>query len=236
MCTLSYIPVEQGYIFTHNRDERSDRLSSQNIIGEKVANRKVYFPKDLEANGTWIAHSPKFRSACILNGGEKAYKRRASYPKSRGIMVLESFEANSIEDFYNHYNFKDLEPFTLILKEEAKLSAIVHDEDETQLKIFNPNQKQIWSSTKLYSSEVRKKREEWFEAWLKKNPELKPENISAFHQSAGDGNKESDLIMSRWGILKTVSISQIVSIKGGEEFNYWDFVGKAQDSIKFKNK
>lgn len=235
MCTLSYIPADEGYIFTHNRDERTSRQSTKNIIHKTLANRTVYFPQDLEANGTWMAHSPKFRSACILNGGNKPYDSKPSYRKSRGIMVLESFEAHSAEDFYANYNFENIEPFTLILKGNNEFCAIVHDEDSTQIKKFNSQEKHIWSSTKLYSSEVRRKREVWFENWLATNPEIVPQTISNFHRSAGEGSKENDLIMSRWGLLKTVSITQIVETLNTEQINYWDFVGEAQDSINFKN-
>ena len=235
MCTLSYIPVDEGYIFTHNRDERMDRLSSKNIVQKQSGKRTIYFPQDLEANGTWMAYSPKFRSACILNGGQKKYSRKTSYRKSRGLMVLESFEAETVEDFYLNYNFTDIEPFTLILKGENEFCALIHDEDSTHLKHFNPSEKLIWSSTTLYSSEVRQKRELWFENWISGDPGFTPENISKFHRSAGEGKEESDLIMSRWGILKTVSITQIIETQDSKKINYWDFIGNAQDSIEFKS-
>lgn len=234
MCTLSYIPADPGYIFTHNRDERTTRLSSKNIIQKKLAEKTVYFPQDLEAQGTWMAHSPKFRSACILNGGENNYDRKPNYRKSRGIMVLESFETNSIQEFYKNYNFENIEPFTLILKGEDAFCAIVHDEDSTKIRHFNPDEKHIWSSTTLYSKEVRQKREHWFNNWIATNPKLIPNSITNFHRSAGEGNEQNDLIMSRWGILKTVSITQIVETIETEQINYWDFVGEAQDSINFK--
>lgn len=234
MCTLSYIPTDQGYIFTHNRDERTDRLSSDNIVRKELQNRRVFFPQDLEANGTWMAYSPEFRAACILNGGEKEYTRKSAYRKSRGIMVLESFEASSIQEFYEGYNFKDIEPFTLILKGKGEFCSIIHDEDTTQIKHFDPSKKHIWSSTKLYSKEVRRKREIWFENWIQTKPKFNSQNVFDFHRSAGEGNQENDLVMSRWGILKTVSITQIVALSTFEKINYWDFVGKAQDSINFK--
>lgn len=235
MCTLSYIPVDQGFIFTHNRDERTDRLSSKKIVQKQIGKKAIYFPQDLEAKGTWMAHSPKFRSACILNGGEKSYTRKTAYRKSRGLMVLESFETESIGDFYQNYNFRDIEPFTLIIKGQKEFYVIVHDEDSTQLKGISPAEKQIWSSTTLYSAEVREKRELWFENWNSTKPEYLPQNISDFHRSAGDGKKENDLIMSRWGIVKTVSMTQIVETNKMERINYWDFIGEAQDSIEFKN-
>lgn len=234
MCTLTYIPLNNGYIFTHNRDERMDRPTSRDIQQKVLKDQTVFYPKDLEANGSWIAYSDKNVAACLLNGGDRSYKRKSSYRKSRGLVVLESFEYGSPKEFYDNYDFSDIETFTLIIKSGDSLSAIVQDEDGTAFKELNPKRPGIWSSTTLYTKSVRDKREQWFANWLKADPDFAPDAIKSFHQSAGEGDGENDLVMSRWGILKTVSISQIANFSKDSKMRYWDFVGEAEDQIELK--
>ena len=231
MCTLTYLPTNNGFIFTHNRDERMDRPTSREFQNKKVGTQTLYYPEDLEAHGSWICFSDKGTSACLLNGGSKSYERKVPYRKSRGLVVLESFEFDSVSDFHNNYDFNGIEPFTLLVKSSDEFCKITHDEDETQLEILDPDTTHIWSSTTLYTKEVRDKRKLWFETWLAKKPNLNPDNIRAFHNSAGDGDTENDLVMSRWGILKTLSITQISVESHIANLVYQDFVQSSGDKL-----
>lgn len=229
MCTLTYLPTSKGYIFTHNRDERMDRPTSSEFQIRKVNGQNVYFPQDLEAHGSWIAFSDKGVSACLLNGGSTAHIRKAKYRKSRGLVVLESFEYQSILDFHNGYNFENIEPFTLLIHDGNELHKIVHNETATLLERQNLQTENIWSSTTLYTPEVREKRQKWFNHWLDEKPVINPDNIRAFHGNAGDGDTENDLVMSRWGILKTLSLTQISIEEGRCQLLYQDFVQQSKD-------
>lgn len=231
MCTLTYLPTPTGFILTHNRDERMDRPTSKEFQQKQVGAQTLYYPEDLEAHGSWIAFSDKGIAACLLNGGSKTYKRKVPYRKSRGLVVLESFEYDTVHDFYKEYNFTGIEPFTLLIRSPKEFCKITHDEDETVIELLNPNVTHIWSSTTLYTKEVREKRKKWFEAWLAKKPALNPDNIRAFHNSAGDGDTENDLVMSRWGILKTLSITQVSIESESASLVYQDFVQRSGDKL-----
>ena len=211
-----------------------DRPTSRDIQQKSYEGQRIFYPKDLEANGSWMAYSDKNVAACLLNGGERSYNRKSKYRKSRGLVVLESFEFDSPYDFYKEYDFSDIETFTLIVKSSESLSAIIHDEDSTVFREIDPTKPGIWSSTTLYTKEVRDKREKWFQNWLNTGPNFEADNVKRFHQSAGEGDSENDLIMSRWGILKTVSITQIANIEEQSQMRYWDFVGQAEDAIQLK--
>ncbi len=208
-----------------------DRPTSKEFQRKSLGTQVLYYPEDLEAHGSWIAFSDKGIAACLLNGGAKSYIRKVPYRKSRGLVVLESFDYKTVDEFYSSYNFKDIEPFTLLIKSRDEFCKITHDEDETRLAQLNPDTTHIWSSTTLYTKEVREKRRKWFEAWLSKNPELNPDNIRAFHYSAGDGDSENDLVMSRWGILKTLSITQISVRENEADLVYQDFVQSSEEKI-----
>lgn len=229
MCTLTYIPTKEGYIFTHNRDERSNRPTSKSFQTKELSNRTIYYPEDLEAHGSWIAFANDNTSACLLNGGNKTYVRKPPYRKSRGLVVLESFGFENPKEFYHNYDFEGIEPFTLLIRHSSGLFQITHDLEKTTIKVHNPQETNIWSSTTLYTKEVRDKRKKWFSDWLAQSSELSPSNIQAFHNSAGDGDSENDLVMSRWGILQTMSITQIAVSDLSALLTYRDFIQQSAD-------
>ena len=58
MCTVTYLPLQDnGFILTSNRDEAIVRKISLPPAKYTINNTSVFFPKDQEANGTWIATS-----------------------------------------------------------------------------------------------------------------------------------------------------------------------------------
>ena len=144
---------------------------------------------------------------------------------------MESFDFENPERFYKEYDFDDIEPFTLIIWHPTGLFKLIHNEQNTLLHELDMHQTHIWSSTTLYTKEVRTKREKWFENWLSHKPRLSPENMTRFHLSAGDGDQENDLVMSRWGILKTVSLTQISHISNSTHILYHDFVHATEDKM-----
>lgn len=231
MCTLTYIPTDEGYIFTHNRDERQDRPTSRDFQTKQLNNQTIYFPQDLEALGTWIAYSDNGVSVCLLNGGSEAHKRKGSYRKSRGLVVLESFEYTNPINFKEEYDFNEIEPFTLLIRSADKLHKLVHNVDSTFIEELPVDNFGIWSSTTLYTKEVRDKRRAWFNKWLDSKPKFEKEIVRRFHLSAGDGDSENDLVMSRWGILKTVSLTQIGFANGITSLHYEDFVAQNTDEL-----
>lgn len=229
MCTLTYLPVDGGYIFTHNRDERNDRPTSKDFSSKETSGQKIYYPEDLEAHGSWIAFSDSGISMCLLNGGTELHKRKPSYRQSRGLVVLDSFNYDGAEDFHRSYNFEGIEPFTLLMRYPDAFYKLVHDEGETRLEQQDISKPNIWSSTTLYTREVRDKRNHWFQSWLHEDPVISPGELERFHQSAGDGDSENDLIMSRWGILQTLSLTQIALVEQEANILYRDFIQESSD-------
>jgi len=234
MCTLTYLPSACGFTFTHNRDERTDRPTAEKIQSESLADQTIFFPKDLEGSGSWIAYSSSGRAVCLLNGGSAAHQRKDCYRHSRGLVVLDNFRYPDQDSFYREYNLDNIEPFTMIIKDHQGLWKMVHDEDHTRINRLDDSITGIWSSTTLYTREVREKRKRWFQSWLDQKPHLNPENIRDFHQNAGEGDRENDLVMSRWGILETISITQIHVHQSKAHMIYLDLVRKSSEHLQLE--
>lgn len=91
MCTVIYIPLNDGFVLTSSRDEKVHRPTLKPKAYLHKNNILVY-PKDEIANVTWIAASNKNRIACLLNGAYQNHERKDYYSKSRGQVLIDCFE------------------------------------------------------------------------------------------------------------------------------------------------
>jgi len=152
MCTVTFVPTKEGFVFTSNRDE-DQRRAAHNIVEDQRGDRTVFFPQDEGASGTWFAYSSVDQFACILNGAFTPHQRKAFYPMSRGIMALAYFDYTTIDEFINAFNFDGMEPFTLLLYNKGDFRELKWDEVELHLRKLSPQEVHLWSSATLYTQE-----------------------------------------------------------------------------------
>ena len=223
MCTLTYLPIaDNQFILTSNRDETPLRktIPPKKYVEDGVT---LTYPKDEIAGGTWIGVSSKNRVVCLLNGGFVNHKRKLPYKMSRGIIVKNILIADNAIAFINEFDFTNIEPFTLILIDwDVKLVTYELVWDGVK-KHFKPlaQEPKIWSSSPLYTPEMKEEREMWFTNWLENNKKDSLKNILEFHKNNSLGTKETSPKMKR-KFVETVSIT---SIKKEEnvEISYIDF-------------
>jgi hypothetical protein len=224
MCTVTFIPLKNnGFILTSNRDETPLR---ETIPPKKYEENgiEMVFPKDKLAGGTWIGISSKNRLVCVLNGAYKKHKRKATYKKSRGIIAKDILKTNNIISYTKTLNLEDIEPFTMVIADwnsnVLNLFELVWDAKNkhfTQLK----NEPKIWSSSTLYSDELKEIRQNWFTKWLS-DTEFTSEDILDFHHSE-IGPKEQSILMKR-PYVETVSITSIKKENENIEMFYEDVI------------
>jgi len=235
MCTVTFLPYDlDGFLLTSNRDEMVTRKNSLVPTKYFVNDIEVYFPKDQEANGTWIASSCNGFTLCLLNGAFERHSSNPPYKRSRGLVLLDFFEYNSIDAYLSNYDFEGVEPFTLILIENDNLKQLVElrwDGISTHTKSLDFSKPYIWSSATLYSKETISLREKWFRSWLVNNPVYTPEQILFFHHFAGNDDGTSNLIMQGHN-RKTVSITSVVRSKTTHRIIYEDLVDKVLKQLR----
>jgi hypothetical protein len=223
MCTVTYLPIaDNQFILTSNRDETPLRktIPPKKYVEDGVT---LTYPKDEIAGGTWIGVSSKNRVVCLLNGGFVNHKRKLPYKMSRGIIVKNILKADNAVAHINDFDFTNIEPFTLILIDwDVKLATYELVWDGVK-KHFKPlaQEPKIWSSSPLYTPEMKAERELWFTNWLENNKKESLKNILKFHKNDSLGTKETSPKMKR-KFVETVSIT---SIKKEEkvEISYIDF-------------
>lgn len=243
MCTVTYLPkADGGFIFTSNRDEQAAR--SPEKLRQIVTSQglSLTLPQDT-AGGSWIVLSEDGRLACLLNGAFVRHQRKLPYRRSRGLVVLDFFSFNNGQEFWDQYDFNQIEPFTLITIEAGYQIEGRWDGQQIHLRHFPADEPQIWASATLYTTEMQLERQEWWAAFLSTAIGHEPAEVPIqktakavenFHLTAGKGDPATNLRMSRpaYGV-ETVSVSQIVAEASTLSFRYHELIKEVIDERKW---
>jgi uncharacterized protein with NRDE domain len=227
MCTVTYLPLgNNNFILTSNRDETPLRktISPKKYIENGV---ELTYPKDELAGGTWIGTSNKNRLVCLLNGGFTKHTRNSFYKMSRGVVVKKILSDANAVAFITDFDFNEIEPFTLILvdwKNELETYELVWDGVKKHFKKLAQEPK-IWSSSTLYTDEMKQLRKDWFAGWLNENKKNHQQKIVAFHKNEDLGTEETSLKMKR-AFVETVSITSIQKTDSEIKIEYLDFLNE----------
>ena len=235
MCTVSYLPINGGsYIITSTRDEKTSRKSALPPEKHDISGQPVYFPRDQEANGTWIACTADGLSLFLLNGGTEIHVPSPPYRKSRGLVLLDFFAYNDTGRYRKTYDFTGIEPFTLIIVDynRKELSELRWDGDIIHHSNRDYYQPHIWSSVTLYTDDIIKKRETWFDDWLKSRSDYQMNDIIDFHKTGGSGDSRYDILMNRDDEVRTVSITSFQATPDRPVLRYEDIIlNKVSETI-----
>jgi uncharacterized protein with NRDE domain len=218
MCTVTYAPIDGGFVVTSNRDEYHQRETDPPTRRDKG----LYYPKDATAGGSWIAANNQGYVVCLLNGAFDKHKHHPPYSKSRGKIVLEAAQAEDSLQFAQQCDLQGVEPFTLILVKKELLIELRWDGTDKFLSEKDTNEIHIWASPTLYDDVAFKLREQWLENYLETHSGLSvKERFWDFHNTQHGNDLANDIVMKRANGLKTVSISQ-VQVATDVAFRYKD--------------
>ncbi|WGH74203.1 NRDE family protein [Tenacibaculum tangerinum] len=225
MCTVTYLPLgNNDFILTSNRDEDPKRktIAPKTYTEDGV---QLTYPKDELAGGTWIGVSEKNRLICLLNGGFTKHQRAQSYRMSRGVIVKQLLKVENPVEVINHFDFSGIEPFTIILvdwNENLQAYELVWDGVEKHFQELDGTPK-IWSSSTLYTDEMKQLRKKWLAEWLAAHPNYLQSDILAFHQDATKGTPEISLKMRRTHV-ETVSVTSVKKNSNAIKVTYLDLL------------
>jgi len=231
MCTVSFIPKgDNHFILTSNRDEKKDRSALPPAIYETKRTNLIY-PKDPEANGTWIALSENEKVVCLLNGAFENHEKKPLYRLSRGKVLLDFFYFNSAQEFISNYSLGGIEPFTLVVASKKQLEEIRWNGIKPTLKAMDHTESHIWSSVTLYDEKTINNRKVLFKKWLISHPDPSQQDVINFHKFGKIGDSKFDLVMERDEQLKTISVTSIDS--KSHSMLHEDLLSKKSSSLSF---
>lgn len=229
MCTVSFLPVNNGYHITSNRDEKNIRQPAVPPQTAVVNGKKLLFPKDGDAGGSWIGMNEDGHAAVLLNGGFIKHVETPPYRKSRGLVFLDILSAERPLDRFLTIGLHQIQPFTIVLLSQANLYECCWDGSRTHTRVLPRDQPRIWSSVTLYEPAIIAKRKYWFAEWLKQYPIPSMDDILLFHRFAGDGDPVNDIRMNRDNRMLTVSITSMEMRPKAGKMTYFDLLADNTD-------
>ena len=203
MCTITYIPLKDGYILTQNRDESPQRADAVFPVESTVNGTRVIYPQDPEGQGSWFVSTQDGVTLCIMNGIYHANKKPGQFRHSRGLVPLHFLEHEGTFDFLDRYRFDGLEGFKLLACSLKGVDEIKWDERQVTHNRYAPASL-IFQSDPLYNAEQKAFRSGLFESFLENNP---PDQILDFHTQSQTNDPSIDILMDR-GRVGSVSTIQ----------------------------
>lgn len=234
MCTVTYLPQQDGFFLTSNRDEKNTRKKALLPKTYNSKNKKFIFPKDADAGGTWIVLKENKDALCLLNGAFENFEDKGNYTTSRGKIVLDIADTENMLATFNNINLNTTAPFTLIMILDQSLIECRWDGAFKHLKQLDSKQAYIWSSATLYDKNMQGKREQWFKNWLMQKSSFNQAEVISFHKNTGEANIENDLVMNRDNKLFTVSVTSI-DVKDDNAYMYYnDIINNDSTTARFE--
>lgn len=223
MCTVSYVSHVGPVIITSNRDENIRRQTASAPVFETINHKKIIFPKDAKAGGTWFAASQDGVVAVLLNGAFSKHTPMPPYRKSRGLVVLETISSAKPFDFITQMDLQGIEPFTLILYQQGQLIELRWDGNKKHERELDTSGNYIWSSATLYSDEVIQHRKNLFDRFITNEEKPTAGRIQEFHSNSHQDD-ENGFVINRPTGMKTFSITQAIIQPGKIDFRHTDLL------------
>jgi uncharacterized protein with NRDE domain len=224
MCTVSFVNVNDKIIITSNRDEKVVRPSAIPPKNYTINGKNIIFPKDPKAGGTWFVVDADGTVLVLLNGAAEKHKVELPYRKSRGLIVLDIISSLSPKDLWEEIDLGNIEPFTLVLFQNRELFQLRWNGIQKETTPLDIHKNHVWSSSTLYSREIRENRSNWFYTFLETNSEISETEMLRFHRYTEQENQENGLVINRNDEMKTLSITQSVIEKNKVAILHYDLI------------
>lgn len=233
MCTVSFVYANNSFLLTSNRDEKITRPSAIEPLIYEGKNKKIIYPKDAKAGGTWFVVDEFGNAIILLNGGKFTHVSTGNYRLSRGIIVLELMNSNAIVATWKTIDLSNIEPFTLLVLEDKKPYELQWSGAEKSTRVLEIDQVYIWSSSTLYAPDIQKERAEWFKKFMANNPEVTASTMQHFHKNTAPTDNQNGLIINRDNLYKTLSVTQTIISDQSIVVNHSDLIQNKEFTISF---
>ena len=221
MCTVSFVPANNSYFITSNRDEKIIRKQAIPPMQYYVKDQTLVYPKDADGGGSWIAMNEFGNAAVLLNGAFRKHVSLPPYELSRGLVFTDIISSHMPARSFLRLDLIKAEPFTVIILEKDCLYECRWNGSQKHCRQLPESRSYIWSSVTLYDAQMIQKREQWFAEFLNNNLHPSQEEILHFHRFAGKEDTRNSLCMNRDDQMLTVSITamELTPNKGSMLYN-----------------
>jgi len=182
MCTVSWLPQEDGYTLCFNRDERHSRTPALPPAAREDGDVRYLAPLDGESGGTWLATNEFGITLGILNRYRVPGYAPPAQLVSRGLLVLElagmATARNAVAALENRA-LKRVQPFSLVAVEPGQAVRVVAWDGQALTGLTHRSPGLILTSSSVTEPEVDAARRTAFAALAR----VTPEALAELHRS-----------------------------------------------------
>ncbi|HPZ87645.1 MAG TPA: NRDE family protein [Flavihumibacter sp.] len=201
MCTVIFHRSGNEILIASNRDEQIDRPAAVPPSVHQVHGRKMLFPQDAKAGGTWIVADEAGGVAVLFNGAFTKHVPEKNYRLSRGLVLIDLLGPGSFQDNFNGYTLAGIEPFSVVYFQQPGLWLFRWDGLQKHSEVLDTHQSYLWASATLYDEEQWATKMQRFEQWKRLQTKPTAEGLLRFQM-------EQQTLENRLP-LKTVSSTSI---------------------------
>jgi hypothetical protein len=167
MCTVSIVPLADGFRLVSNRDESRQRAIARPSEVVAISGVRVVRPIDPDSGGTWIAGSDRGLAFTVLNLNLEGDARRVNQSRSRGEIIPQLLACATVEDATAAFLDLPLDtyrPFRLII---AAAGVVVELRPSPVLALHQPLTAPVmFTSSGLGDHRVEAPRRELFDSMM----------------------------------------------------------------------
>lgn len=216
MCTLSWKPLEDGYVLFFNRDESRNRVSAQGPTLQQKNGVDFLAPTDGARGGTWLLVNAHGICIALLNNYAAGSTAVVANALSRGFLPLNCSDCtNVIEaiDRIAEMPLNEYPPFHLVVAAANEAVMLTWDGSTCTPAVLSSSGEML--TTSMFRPKlVAQVRDEIFANVVGDFTDAKPERLKVFHWFEGPDTATS-IRMSRPDAC-THSISEITVSTGKE--------------------
>lgn len=220
MCTVSVIPLANGFRLACNRDEsrlRAIALPPAIVHHEGV---RAVMPRDPDAGGTWIAVTEARLAFTILNLNSEGESPSASGDRSRGEIIPRLIlcrTADEVPELLKSMTVSTFRPFRLVVADRDTVLELRSDSAPVRHRLSAPL---MFTSSGLGDHLVEAPRRALFQQVMRKDGDPVA-NQDRFHMHRWRSHPHLSVLMER-ADARTVSRTVVEVHDGGEiRMDYW---------------
>jgi hypothetical protein len=182
MCTVSWVPAQDGYTLCFNRDERHARAPEIPPAVHLTDGVRYLAPLDGDFGGTWLAGNEYGLTLALLNRYRVPGYQPPTEPQSRGLLILTLIGYGRAAEALTALEESDLgpvQPFSLVALEAGQPARLAAWDGEALTTLTHRSPGLILTSSSVSEPEVALARRAAF-GTLKR---VTPEALATLHLS-----------------------------------------------------
>jgi transport and Golgi organization protein 2 len=231
VCTVTIVPVGNGFRLGCNRDERRNRAPALPPAAHGLPHRTAFFPVDPAGPGTWIGVNDTGLAAALLNRSPDPSKPLdTNRRRSRGLIIPYLLECASLTNAVHRgaaVDPSDFDRFRLAMVQRHTVATLTSDGAEFVVEVTDLARPMMLTSSSLGDGLVEPPRRRLFERLFAGEPSSWVRTQNLFHRHQWRGHRDVSVRMER-ADAKTVSHTFVSVTDSGIELRY-----RALESIEF---